>query len=336
MDNIEEKPNNEDRLTNLPVQTENIAFKTKELITCTKCQRTNPPNRLKCFYCAAELEISAENAALINPNLRKLESWEKGFNLIYNPQKSEATILSEISKIIHLDKEIVQQIIEAKKPLPIVRGETEKEIAIVKKNLQRFGMETVIISDESLLSEKPPIRLRGLEFWEDKLVLVFFNTDEIASISRGDLALIVSGSIFENKTESVIKRKKGESEVVDASETASDELLLDLYTLGNSTGYRIHTKGFDFSCLETEKGILSADNLKKLTKKLTEFAPEAKFVNDYLAIRENLSSIWEIEQRKDSQGLKRKGFGKFDFSNVALSSNLQQFTKYSRLQWQIL
>jgi hypothetical protein len=336
MDNIEENLNNEDRLTNLPVQTENIAFKTEELITCTKCQRTNPPNRFKCFYCAAELEISPENAALINPNLRKLESWEKGFNLIYNPQKSEAKILSEISKLTHLEKEIVQQIIEAKKPFPIVRGETEKEVTIVKKNLQRLGMETVIISDESLLPEKSPVRLRSLEFWEDKLVLVFFNTDEITSISREDLALVVAGNIFENKTESVIKRKKGASEVVDASETASDESLLDLYTHGNSTGYRIYTKGFDFSCLETEKGILSADNLKKLAKKLIEFAPNAKFVNDYLAVRENLSNIWEIEQKKDSQGLKRKGFGKFDFSNVASSSNLQQFTKYSRLQWQIL
>ena len=47
---------------------------------CGKCARTNPPTRLNCFYCGAELEISAEQAEFLNLSLRKLESWEKGIN----------------------------------------------------------------------------------------------------------------------------------------------------------------------------------------------------------------------------------------------------------------
>ena len=49
-------------VNNMPVRSENIAFGAEEMITCGKCSRVNPPNRLKCLYCAAALEISAEQA----------------------------------------------------------------------------------------------------------------------------------------------------------------------------------------------------------------------------------------------------------------------------------
>lgn len=328
--------NEENIFKDLPIQSENIAFKAEQMIGCKKCGRNNPPNRLKCFYCGGELEISAENAELIKPNLRKLENWEKGFNLIYRPQDSELAVVSEISKLIDLEKETVQKIIETKSFFPLVRVETEKEAEIVKKNLSRLGLESSIVSDESLAAEKLPVRLRGLEFYDDKLILIFFNADEIAEIAPENLSLIVSGAIFQSRTESLEKRKKGETKILDATETASDEILLDIYTRENPFGYRILTKGFDFSCLGKEKALIAAENLKKLALKLKEFAPDAKLVNDYLTIRELLGNVWEIEQRKDSNGLKRHSFGKFDFSNVASSNNLQQFTKYSRLQWQIL
>jgi hypothetical protein len=76
--------------------------------------------------------------------------------------------------------------------------------------------------------------------------------------------------------------------------------------------------------------------MKKLVARLRKFAPEAKFVGDYPAVREMLGFVWENEQKKESQGLKRRSFSKFDLSSVTTSSNLQQFTKYSRLQRQVL
>src|SRR4051812_23599259 len=65
------------------VQSEPIAFTNDEMVPCTACSRANPPNRLKCLYCGAGLEVAAEFDGLIKLVLRKLESWEKGFNLIY-------------------------------------------------------------------------------------------------------------------------------------------------------------------------------------------------------------------------------------------------------------
>jgi hypothetical protein len=338
MEKKEDPADGDEHLKNIPIQTEDIAFKPEEMISCGKCMRTNPPNRLKCFYCGAELEISAERAANIQPYLRKLENWEKGYNLIYlpNPQSENEFNLPETAGILNLEIGALQKILPTKKPLPVARAESVKEAEIIAGKLHKRGFDISIVSDEALAADRLPRRLRGLEFDDDRLVLIYFNTDEIAEIRREDLILIVSGAVFERRTESVEKRKKGESKILDFTETASDEILMDIYSRENSDGYRILAKGFDFSCLETEKGITAVENMRKLAAKLREFAANAKYVGDYLQIREVLSSIWEIEQRKDSQGLKRHSFGKFDFSNIATSNNMQQFTKYSRLQRHIL
>ena len=325
-------------LRHLPAQTENIAFKQEEMVECGKCARMNPPVRLKCFYCAADLEISAAQVANLPTGLRKLEDWEKGCNLIYQPNSSGETKFdaAESAKILRLEPDVLRKIVETQRTLPLARVESEREAELVAAKLREKGLTTLIVSDEKLSVDTVPTRLRGLEFDGDRLALVLFNTSEIREIRRDDLFLIVSGEIFERKTESVEKRKKGESVILDASETASDESLIDIYAREDKNGYRIWAKGFDFSSLEAEKGIIARENMRKLVEKLREFAPNAKFDSDYSTIREVLGAVWEIENRKDSQGLKRRSFGKFDLSNVATSSNLRQFTKYSRLQREIL
>lgn len=338
MPTSEENKNRENWLKDLPIQAENIAFKAEEMILCEKCRRTNPPNRLKCFYCATDLKLSNERAELVKPVLRKLEMWEKGFNLIIQPDSTNFGEINaaEIAKNTGFESEIVQKIVEAKKKVPLARVESEKEAEIVRKILQKNGLETKIVSDESLGLDKFHRRLRGMEFSVDKLILILFNQDEIIEIPREDLVLIVTGAIFERKTEAVEKRKKGESKILDATETASDEMLIDIYSRNDAVGFRILSKGFDFSCLETEKTMLATENMKRLAAKLQEFSPNAKIVSDYLSVREILGNIWEVETRKDSLGLKRHSFGKFDLANVSSSNNLQQFTRFSRLQWQIL
>ena len=334
----EEQIQSDERLKNLPVQTENAAFEFDQMISCAKCARSNPPNRLKCIYCGAALEISAEQTARVQPNLRKLENWEKGFNLIFQPEKQNDNDFNETeaAKILNLEKDVLRQIVKANRALPLARAELRKEAEIIGERLKENNFHVSVVSDEILAAEKLPTRLRGLEFEDEKLVLIFFNTGEIQEIRRDDLVLIVPGAVYERKTESIEKRKKGESKILDEMEIASDEALIDVYSRENALGFRIYAKGFDFSCLGAEKGILAAENVRKLVGKLREFAPDAKFVNDYATVKEILGNVWEIENRKDSQGLKRHGFGKFDIANVATSSNLQQFTKYSRLQWQIL
>lgn len=334
-----ENKNSEDRLIDLPIQTENIAFKSEEMIRCAQCERTSPPNRRECFYCGAALEISEEQSQFLKPNLRKLEAWEKGYNLIFLPgaQTSEETKTAEIARLLKIEKENLKKIVEARKPLPLARVESKQEAEIAQKRLSELGAETLILSDEILAVEKPTRRLRGIEFFEGKLILILFNQDEIVEIPNDDLALIVAGATFERRIEATEKyNKKGENKILDATETASDESLIDVYSRSDATGYRILSKGFDFSGLEANKGILATGNMKKLTENLRQFAPNAKLINDYLQVREFLADVWAVEQKNDSQGLKRESFGKFNLGNVTTVSNLLQFTKYSRLQWHLL
>lgn len=325
-------------LKDVSIEPEIQGFRAEEMISCPKCERKSPPTRLKCFYCGAELPVTAAQAEFIKPQPRKMEVWEKGFNLIIlpNAETCDDAKLAEVAGMTRLEKEDLKKLIEAQKPLPLVRADSEKEAEIIRQRLSETGFEALILSDEDLKIEKPARRLRGIEFYEDKLVLILFNSDEIAEIRREDLSLIVTGALFERRIETTEQRKKRENKVLDTTETSADELLIDLYTPGDAAGYRIVSSGFDFSCLEAEKGILARENMQKLVEKLRAFAPEAKFVGDYLQIRDRLGKVWEVEERRDSRGLQRKSFGRFDFGNVTTINNLSQFTKYSRLQWHLL
>lgn len=326
-------------LKDIPPPTENPAFKAEELISCAKCARTNPPTRLKCLYCGAELEFSAEQSGFLKLNLRKLDVWEKGFNLICKSEtpKFDESKLPEIAKLLKTETGKLQKMFGEGSPLPLVRVETEKEAGIVQQRLEEFGVETVILSDETLAVETLPSRLRGIEFWDDKIIFVLFNTEEIVEISNDDLILIVSGAIFERRVTATEQRsKKDENKLLQVDETMSDEFLIDVYSRQNTGGYRIYAKGFDFSSLEAEKGLTAADNLRKLVKKLREVAPNAKFVDDYLHLRESLGTVWEVEHKTDSQGIRRGGVGSFNLANVTIANNTLQFTKYSRLRRHIL
>ncbi len=331
--------NSEDWLKDLPIRSENIGFRAEEMIACAKCARTNPPTRRKCFYCGAELEISEAQSQFLKPNVRTLESWEKAFNLIIKPsgEKFGETRTAEIAKGLKIEEELLRKIIESGKTLPIARVESEKDAEIGRVFLRNQGVDSIILSDEQMNSEKSPRRLRRIEFDDDKMILILFNQDEVVEIANADLVLIVTGTIYERKIEATEKRrKKGENQILETTEIASDESLIDIYSRRDEDGFRIMATGFDFSCLQSEKGILANENIKRLSEKFVQIAPNAKLVSDYLKIRELLAKIWEVEQKTGSQGLKRESFRKFNLGNVTTVSNLPQFTKYSRLQRHLL
>ena len=335
MENTPENQTADESLKDLPVQTENIAYASDEMIACQKCRRNNPPNRLKCLYCGAELEFSDEQTGFLKPVLRRLETWEKGFNLIYFPGDSaeiDDRKLKEISRMTRLEREVLQKLFESKKPLPVARAESEKEAEIVRRRLDEIGIKTLVLSDETLAAEIAPRRLRALEFFGDKIRLKLFNTDETVEIAGEDLILIITGAIFQKRVEATEKHnKKGENTLLTATETATDEALIDIYSRDDAMGFRIAQKGFDFSCLGEDKSLLATENIQRLAKKLKTVAPDSELIEDYREIRAALGSVWQVGERKDSKGLVRERFGKFNLGNVTLVSNLEQFTKYSRM-----
>jgi hypothetical protein len=287
------------------------------------------------MYCGLELEFDEKQSQFIKPTLRLAESHINGFNLIYlgNLRNWNEKQISEVSKMTRLTKNVLDKIFQSGKPLPLARTETLKETEIVSQRLKEIGIETVIIEDNRFEIEKNARRLRRLEIKDDKLILILFNNDEVCELQRDDLALIVVGGLFEKTLESTEKhKKKGDNKVLETSEISSDEMIVDLFSKGDSIGYRLFQKGFDFSTLGKDKKLLANENLKILVEKLNHFAPDTKLDDDYLRVRDCLSGVWVAEEQSDSKGMKRQSFGSYQRLTETKTSNLQQFTKYSRLQ----
>jgi len=332
--------NHPDRwLKDLPAKSEPQGFKPEEMATCEKCGRTSPPTRAACFYCGANLPASELQDKYLKLNLRKLEEWEKGFNVIFLPgeKKFDTTKLSEIAAFLKFENEDLQKIIEAEKPLPLARCESRVEAEIIAKRLAENEIESKIVGDEQLELETVTRRLRGIEIFDDIFVFILFNADEIAEIKFEDVALIVVGAFFERRIESIESiRRKAEKKVLDSSETGTDELLIDIYPKENLNGYRIESKGFDFSCLGAEKSLLARENMKKLAEMLRSLSPNAGFDNDYLRVRAELGKVWEVQEKTDAGGVNRPMLSGFKRTNITTINNLTQFTRYSRLQRHLL
>ena len=323
---------------NLNVQTENIAFDPAKMIACGGCKRMNPPNRVACLYCARELDVALENVDVTRLNLRKAEDWEPGFNVVLlssiDPDSSD---VKTIAKVAQTGPEHVRTIAATGRPMPIVRAGSQKEAEIVRDMLGQNNIRSVVIADEILMQDRPPTRLRSAEFRDGSVVFIDFNTGRPVEIVREDITLIVKGLVNQTEIDQLEKKRRGkESKVIEAVEASSDMPILDIYDRRDPLGYRVMLSGFDFSCLENDKSLLAVENLGRLAARLRAFAPDAKFIDDYLSVRQALSSVWEIAQRKDSQGMQRSGFAKFEFGNKLSSSNLRQMNKFSRLQWHLL
>lgn len=324
-------------LKDLSAETPMQTFGSEEMIACEKCGRKSPPTRLKCLYCGTELKVSAEQTEFIKPSLRKLEEWEKGFNLIFQPRESISERFEEIANLLHLEKDSVKNIVENKISMPLARTESKTEAEVLLHKLKELNVESKIISDENLNLEKMPRRLRGLEFYEDRLILILFNADEIAEIPYQEITFIVTGTYFERKIEATESlKKKDEKKILESAEISTDEMLIDIYSRDDSLGYRIESKGFDFSCLEKEKTLFAKENMPRLANKLRSVSPNAQFNDSYVKIRSEIGKVWTVSERNDSLGLKRQGIVGLKRTNVTTVNNLNQFTRYSRMLWQLL
>jgi len=321
----------------LRIRSEELGFDRADMIECPNCGRSSPPNRFTCIYCSHSIDVPAEFANRIKPNLRALEAWEKGFNVVVIEKPSDNVDVAAAADLLSADPIEVRSIFDAGFPLPIARVETEKDALAVASALADLGVKGIAVSDEALLLATPPVRLRRIDFRGETAAFYAFNSGEASVIAGEDLLLIVPGIIAENKTHLLEKKgRRGVSAITDEAETSSDEAVLDIYCCGKASGFRVQLSGFDFSCLENDKVLVAAENMRRLAIRLQRFAPNSVLAGHYAAVRRSLSFVWEIERRNDSRGFKRSGFGKFEFGNTASSSNLTQFNKFSRLQRHLL
>jgi hypothetical protein len=309
-------------------------FTDEQMASCPSCSRKNAPNRLKCIYCGAKLEITATGFDDVRLAAKQLEPWQKGWNVVVRTagEEPDDSLILGIADEFSIEKEFLTWILDSSTSLPLVCLENEEEAVIWARRLMNHGLESDVIADESLHFQTRPRRLREIRFNNSTLELIDFNTQSVTSVSVEMLRTIVTGVLFTDKSETLEKRKRGKSETVEESESYSDEVVIDIYFDGDEIGCRILASGFDFSCLESEKSRISGENCAKLLDRLTVVAPEARSVTNYRELRPLLSEVWGLDKCQEFLGPQRSGLMSAESRRQVKRTNITQFTKFSRLQ----
>ncbi|MDH3494343.1 MAG: hypothetical protein OEM82_12385 [Acidobacteriota bacterium] len=321
----------------IPLRTSVDEFGSDEMLSCGSCSRKTPPNRLDCIYCGAALSVGDGEKQRVRPVLRPPEPGQPGYSLIYKPggrpwNDRQLELAASMTKI---DKSELRNLTSATCALPLAYSETDETAGIAAERLLESGVSVDVLDDGVFELERPQKRLRGISAVEDgRLALILFNNDEVEVVSGSDIGLILTGLVIEKRIEAKEKHKrKGRSKVLNTSEGSGDETFVDIYLRSSPIGFQIRTSGFDFSFLGRDKEMLAAKNIGKTIAKLREFAPAALFDDSYSDLRSSIDLVWEVAERHDTKSVKSQGFGSFEKLRVMSSSNIEQFTKYSRLQW---
>lgn len=305
----------------IALRSEKPEFDTADLVDCGKCGRSNAPNRAECLYCGSSLGLNAAGTAELK--LREVEPWEKAFNVVLIGGNA-------IDGMTGFDPEMVKRAARSGPPIPIKRVATAEAAATVNERSAGAGIECVIVSDEDLAADRPPTRLRSLCSTGDRFQLTTFNTNEDLEFPAGSLELIVVGRSIEERAEQTLKKKRKSVKEVDGRNLSKDSVLMDLYFSGDSIGFRISESGFDFSVLIERKTMLAGENMKRLVEMLKEANPSMFVSQDYVEKRDILNEVWPLTVRNDSKGIQRVGMS-VSFAKAEVVSNIEQFTKYSRL-----
>jgi hypothetical protein len=320
-----------------PQRTEPQGFKLEQMLKCESCERTNPPTRSSCLYCGTALPV-VETAltTLQKPKLKKLESWEQGFNAVLLSQRKRELAdneISEVANFLDLSTNDFKRIIETNIPLPLVHTSSYNEASLIENGLKHFGLEVGVVSDRDMFIEDMPGRLRGLTFTDSMLTGRDLISENAMNLSWEDARLIVVGRVFERRieTEEKVSRKEVK-ELADSREYSTDQMQLDIYGGDYPLGWRVVSDKFDFSCLGQGRSLIASQNFESLIGILRVRATEAVFDNSYNRVQSLLNLVWPAERRTESLGLKRRNFGQMISRHAITSSNETQFLRYSRLR----
>ena len=305
-------------------------FTPDQMIRCEECLRANPPTRMNCLYCNVQLPLTESSARLRKPVLRRPEKHQPGYNTILLPGSETLApeVITEAGSLLKLKEPELERILAEGVPLPLARTASREESELIFDRLQSLGLRVLTLVDEGAVK-----RVKSLEFDDEQLVVNVGHANDEMVMPWSNIVLFVTGRLIEKRVEvHEVKSRRAENEIVDASEFYSDEPVIDFYFSTHSETWRLGAAGFDFSCLEDEKALISNENIVRLQRKLIACATDARFDDSYNRLRPVLDLVWGPEQETKSSGWRRERPGKLSLGMSTNSSNEPQFTRYSRLR----
>ena len=310
------------------------------MVRCDECLRANPPTRVNCLYCAAVLPHNETTVNLQKPTLRPLEKWEQGYNNIVLPPVANLTPadLAEAADLLRLRTEDLSRILASETPLPLARAATIDEAQLVQRRLSLLGIDSSIMPDaEPGTVSSGFVKVRAVEI--DESGIYAYQTPEapFIQIPWSDFLLLVVGRVIVKRIE--MKERKGkrsEKSILDSSEFFADEIAADLYARAPAIPFRFAANSFDFSCLESNKGLIAGENIARLLQLFREHAPGVEYDDSLNSVRKTLEPVWPSEQQNESSGWRRDRPGKYSIGSIMELTNEMQFSRYSRLRRHLL
>jgi hypothetical protein len=308
-------------------------FTPDQMITCDECLRANPPTRINCLYCSVPLPMTEESARLRRPILRRPEKHQLGYNTIYLPSSRVSTeAISEAAALLKLKEPELVRILSAGVPLPLARTASRDEAELIEQRLQSLGFQVVTLVDEGAVK-----RVKSMAFDESQLVLNANQSIDEVEAPWSNVLLLVPARLIERRVEvKEVKTRRAENEILDTSEFFSDQPVIDIYLSTRSETWRVSAGGFDFSCLGSDKALITNENITRLQRRLVEQAKSARFDDSYSRLRPVLDLVWGPEQETKSSGWRRERPGKLSLGMATINSNESQFTRYSRLLYYVM
>ena len=309
-------------------------FAPDQMITCDECLRANPPTRINCLYCSVPLPITESSVRLRKPLLRRPEKHQLGYNTIHLPTTEQllAEAINEAASFLKLKKTDLERIVAEDVPLPLARTASREEADLILNRLQALGFRVVTLRDEGSVK-----RVKSMAFEESRLVINAGHSKDEVAVPWSNVLLLLPARLVEKRVEvKEVTTRRAENEILDTSEFFTDETVIDIYLSTHPETWRVSSRGFDFSCLGSDKALIANENMTRLQRRLNAHATNARFDDSYRRLQPVLDLVWEPEQETKSSGWRRERPGKLSLGMATINSNESQFTRYSRLLYHVM
>lgn len=333
-----------------------------ELIACPKCSRKNNNLRAKCIYCGEELPVSEDLKKDLSLQAAKIREREPntqldpfsemtlqfhqslaGFNLVVLPIPEDARIAASesVATLGFYTVSEAKQLLNLNRPIPVARYQAEAEAKIAEQQLRAAKLPVTIVKDDALKAETSSRRIKKLTInviGGTTFTANLDGFDEEISVAASDIILIVEGRIRFYQAEATEENKsfgRRTREVTEATETLTEQTLLDIYTKTLDKSLRIRAQSFDYSGLGTKMKLTALENFQVLQTVLQDVAKTAIYDSDFRQASKLLENVWPFTQKQQSWGLKGNRLlnaGKIATRFVHLRDNELQFNRYSRLR----